>query len=102
MNQAIHFVSGRKKQTLALLGLTLAAGALWRWAYVKSRTFEIPGSRSTVPDEVGHYDMDGVSFDDNCGVVVGSDARTPAKVKVPGAKKAARKMSRDEKPRLTS
>lgn len=33
---------------------------------------------NTIPDQVGHYDMDGVSFDRE-GVVVGSDQTTSKK-----------------------
>jgi len=81
MSPAIQYLAIRKKKTLVLIGASFAAGYLWKWYRAKSQRFEIPGSRSTVPDDVGHYDMDGVSFDDDCGVVVGSDARTPALVK---------------------
>jgi|GEM_PF-7067770 len=102
MNQSIQNLSVQKRQAIALIGLTLAAGYLWRWANKKSRAFVIPGSLSTIPDEVGHYDMDGVSFDDHCGVVVGSDGRTPPKVMIPGKKKAAREAAREEKSRMTS
>lgn len=66
----------KKSHALAFLGLAFTAGYAWR-AYSARRAFVVPGSRSTIPDEEGHYDMDGVSFDDHCGVVVGSDGRTP-------------------------
>ena len=102
MNQAMQYVSARKKQAAALLGLSVAAGLLWRWVRVRSRAFVIPGSRSTVPDETGHYDMDGVSFDDNCGVVVGSDGRTPTTTKAQTSKKEAKRAARDEKPQAAS
>lgn len=61
---------------LGFLALAFAAGYAWR-AWGARKPFEVPGSRSTVPDETGHYDMDGVSFDDKAGVVVGSDGFAP-------------------------
>lgn len=74
-----------KSQVFALAGLACAAAYLWSSYAKRGRKFVVPGSRSTIPDETGHYDMDGVSFDDRCGVVVGSDGRTP---KVKAAEKA--------------
>ncbi len=98
MNSLNQIVRVRKNQAFAAVGLAFAAGYLWKWHFARSRRFEIPGSRTTIPDELGHYDMDGVSFDDNCGVVVGSDARTPAQVKVPSQNKAGRKAETEKKP----
>jgi hypothetical protein len=94
-----HSLSIGKKQAIALLGLSFAAGYLWRRYITKSRSFEIPGSRSTIPDDFGHYDMDGVSFDDKCGVVVSSDGRTPVKVK---GMKMKRKRAGGELPQGTN
>jgi hypothetical protein len=102
MNQAIQYVSVRKKQAIAILGLSFAAGYLWRWYHAKSRAYVIPGSRSTIPDEMGHYDMDGVSFDDNHGVVVSSDDRTPHPGNAKVAKKLGTLMRRDQKPHTMS
>ncbi len=81
LNQVSRVSAGiQRKETLAIVGLAFIAGYFWRSYVARSRLFEVPGSRSTIPDEMGHYDMDGVSFDDDCGVVVSSDARTPAQV----------------------
>lgn len=77
--ESMNFFPNRNK-TIVLLTAAFAAGYLWKTWSARHRAFEIPGSRSTIPDQEGHYDMDGVSFDDKCGVVVGSDGRTPAKV----------------------
>lgn len=66
-----------KNQVLGLAGLAFAAVYMWRSYAKRARKFVVPGSQSTIPDQAGHYDMDGVSFDERFGVVVGSDGRTP-------------------------
>lgn len=73
---------------LGFLVLAFAAGYVWR-AWSARRPYVVPGSLSTVPDEAGHYDMDGVSFDDKSGVVVGSDGFAP---RVKAAEKGAKRV----------
>lgn len=72
---------------LGFVALAFAAGYAWR-AWSSRRPFVVPGSLSTVPDETGHYDMDGVSFDDKQGVIVGSDGFAP---RVKAAEKGGKK-----------
>ncbi len=58
-------------------GVFLAAAAFCAFRSPRQLPLQAHKGSKTVEDEKGHYDMDGVSYDDSFGVVVSSDGRTP-------------------------